>query len=156
MNCEDDEPDFGFEPDEFIFPEHGVVKPKLGFGGEPIAQKAPDYFGNPNRPQTGSWKQHEADVAKRTGDRLVTGSGNQLGKPGDTMGTDKIRQCKECRGAGISVSAVEVAKVVQNGLDMGRRPVLEVRLLGAKFPVPRDWVFVPAADYDDLEERARG
>ncbi len=116
----------------------------------------PDYFGNPRAPQTGPWRQHEKDVAERTGDRQVVGSGNQPGKPGDTMGTDHLRQLKECRGAGISVSAAEVRKVVEQALDMNRRPVIEVRLLGAELPVPRDWVFVPALDYDDLKERAGG
>lgn len=151
-----EEPGFGFTDEEMAVPDYGLGGPLRGFGGVPIKPVQPDYFGNPNRPDTGPWRKHEADVAARTGDRLVTGSGNQPGKPGDTMGTDRIRQCKECRGAGISVSAKEVRKLVQQALDMNRRPIMEVRLLGAEFPVPQDWIFVPVADYDDLEERARG
>lgn len=130
--------------------------PGPNYFDETFETEGPSHFVNPSAPQTGPWRQHEKDVAERTGDRQVVGSGNQPGKPGDTMGVEHLRQLKECRGAGISVSAVEVKKVVQQALDMNRRPVIEIRLLGATSPVPQDWVFIPAIDYDDLQERACG
>jgi len=34
--------------------------------------------------------------------------------------------------------------------------VLELRLEGVERPVPTDWVFVQAQDYDELIERAQG
>lgn len=116
--------------------------------------EGPDYFGKKNKPKTGAWKQHEKDIAERTGDQQVRGSGNQPGRPGDTMGADCLRDGKLSQGAGITIRASWLAKLLEESLSMGKRPVLEVRLEAAKLPVPRDWVFIPAADYDDLRERA--
>jgi hypothetical protein len=116
----------------------------------------PDYFGDADRPKTGPWKQQEKDIAARTGDSPVAGSGNQPGRPGDTMGVHSLREAKLIHGGGGSIKAEWLSKLVEQALRMNRRPVLEVRFLHAEMPVPRDWVLVPATDYDDLEERARG
>lgn len=120
---------------------------------------APDYFKDAGKPRRADWKQHEADVEKRTGDRRVRGSGNQPGRPMDCTGK-RGRECKAFRskhqitGAGGTIQGEWLLKLVEQALAMNLRPVMELRFERAQLPVPRDWVLLPAADYDELEERA--
>jgi len=113
------------------------------------------------------WRKHESDVAKRTGDALVRGSGNGHGKTGqtncrgsvrvgDNMGTETLRECKATSGRSISIKCDWLDQLVEQGLRMGREIVLEIRIEGAKLPTPTDWVLVPVIDYDELKEKADG
>ena len=120
---------------------------------------APDYFKDADKPQRADWKQHEKDIEKRTGDRRVPGSGNQPGRPMDNTGkrgreAKAFRSKEQITGAGGTIQGSWLVKLVQQAMDMNLRPVMELRFERAKLPVPRDWVLLPATDYDDLEERA--
>ena len=124
--------------------------------------QSPDYFKDadkPAQPQRADWKKHEADVEKRSGDRRVPGSGNQPGRPMDNMGK-RGRECKAFRsneqitGAGGTIQGSWLVRLVEQAMAMNKRPVMELRFERAKFPVPTDWILLPATDYQDLEERA--
>ena len=137
---------------------------------------APDYFKDahkPPKPRRADWKKHEADVEKRTGDRRQPGSGNHntrgsgiVGKrvhgrgstatPADNKGKS-LRECKAFIGKSGSISVKWLTKLVEQAAAHGLPPIVELRFeaaADAEFPTPTDWVLVPVADYDDLEERA--
>jgi len=134
--------------------------PEPDYFGEVFdGSKSPDYFRDAGKPQRADWKRHEKDIEKRTGDRRVPGSGNQPGNPGDNVGKRQreakaFRSKEQITGAGGTIQGSWLVKLVEQARDMNRRPVMELRFERAKFPVPTDWVMLPAVDYDDLEERA--
>jgi hypothetical protein len=121
--------------------------------GPPVRPRGPDYFGDVGKPKKANWKKHEKDTAARTGGRQVAGSGNQPGKPGDVRGTKFLRDCKATVRNRISLSAKTLKKIVNEALAVGRTPVIEVRLEGAEFPCPVDWVVLPSLDFDALVEK---
>jgi len=111
---------------------------------------APDYF----QTKRADWKQHEKDIAKRSGGRQQPGSGNKPGRPGDVVDTLCLRDGKATRsGKSISVSASILATITGQALALGKIPVVEVRLESAEPPVPTDWVCLPAQDFQQLLER---
>ena len=124
----------------------------------------PDYFKDNAKPHKANWKKHEADVEKRTGDRRSRGSGAGHGKTGQTRGRRRgsvqpgdnvgirLRECKATKGAGITIKKQWLDQLIEQALNMGRRPVLEIRLEGATLPCPQDWVMIPALDYDEMME----
>jgi hypothetical protein len=126
-----------------------TMSPPRYFEGE-VRKGGADYFKDADKPRRANWKQHEKDIAKRSGDRQVAGSGNQPGKPGDVSGTKYLRDGKATVGAGITLQANFFRKLVAESLAMGKVPVIEIRLEGAVIPVPRDWVCLPASDFEEL------
>jgi hypothetical protein len=117
---------------------------------ETFQPKQPDYFRDADRPKKANWRQHEKDISERAGEPQVAGSGNQPGRPGDTMGTQFLRDGKATRGAGITIKAEWLRKIVGQALSMGRVPLIEVRMEGADLPVPTDWVLLPAEDFQEI------
>ena len=95
---------------------------------------------------------HERDIAKRTGANRVRGSGNKPGRPADVKGRLFLREAKVTSGKGRSIKGEELAKIVEQALRVSRIPVLEVRFEGQKPPTPKDWVMLPASDFDALVE----
>jgi Holliday junction resolvase len=129
--------------------------------------RGPDFFKDIDKPKKADWKKHEADVEKRTGDRRSRSSGAGHGKTGqtrrrgsvnvgDNMGTKRLRECKATKGRTISVKCDWLDQLITQSLNMGRDPVLEIRMEGATLPTPTDWVMIPADDYEELLERADG
>lgn len=114
----------------------------------------PDYFKDTDKPTKANWKKHEKDIARRSGDRQVAGSGNQPGRPGDVMGPRFIRDGKATKYKSIAVTSKQMKTLVQQGLDMGRIPVFEIRLETATPPVPTDWILLPAPDFQEIIEKA--
>ena len=123
----------------------------------------PNYFGDAGK---ANWKKHEKDIAKRAGERQVRGSGNQPGRPGDTMGNKHLREGKataRCNedgaketppnpnGASITIREGWLRKIILEALHMGRTPVIEIRLERAEPPVPTDWVLLPSDDYQEMQ-----
>jgi hypothetical protein len=121
--------------------------------GEPVRPKKPDYFKDAGKPVQADWRKHEKDIAKRSGGSRVAGSGNQPGKPGDVRGTKFLRDGKATVRKNISISAKVLRKIVEEALALGRTPVIEVRLEGAEFPCPSDWVILPAIDFQAITEK---
>jgi hypothetical protein len=121
--------------------------------GREVTPQQPDYFKSAGQPKKADWKRHEKEIAARSGGKRVAGSGNQPGKPGDVRGTKFLRDGKATVRKNISISAKVLKKIVEEALALGRTPVIEVRLEGAEFPCPTDWVILPAIDFQDLVER---
>jgi hypothetical protein len=140
------------------------------YGEDDFESDKPDYFKDNNKPRSADWRKHEADVERRTGDVRNRSSGAGHGKTsqsnnsttrrrgsvsvGDNMGNKKIRECKATKYQSIKLQYKWLAQLVEQGLRMGRDPVLELRMEAAELPVPIDWVMIPARDYEDLRERA--
>lgn len=101
------------------------------------------------------WQKHEKDIAARSGGRRVPGSGNQPGRPGDVMTADTLREGKAIKGKAISISDAWLKKLCKEALCMNRVPVFEIKMEGASFPVPKEWVVIPALDFEQLTNRAR-
>lgn len=134
--------------------------------------RGPDFFKDNNKRKQADWKKHEADVEKRSGDRRTRGSGNGHGKTsqtnqasfrrragvrvGDNMGNKKLRECKATVGRSITISCKFLDQLIEQSLNMGRDPVLEIRIEGATLPTPTDWVMIPADDYEEMERRLNG
>lgn len=108
---------------------------------------APDFF--KKEPTTKASRKHERSVAKRSGARLVPGSGNKPGLPGDVGGRTFHRECKTTAKAGFVVSNRILKKVCDEALAIGRVPVVEIELRGVKPPVPTQWVLVPAEVFEE-------
>jgi Holliday junction resolvase len=124
-------------------------------------------LGKATRKDKADWRKHEKDVEDRTGDRRVRGSGSGHGytgqthtrsgiRVGDNMGSKKLRECKATKGRSISVKCEWLDQLIEQALSMGRDPVLEIRIEGAKLPTPSDWVMIPASDYDEMQEQLGG
>lgn len=123
----------------------------FGSGDGPDVE--PDFFGREKNPR---WKRHEKDTAKRAKGYQVAGSGNQPGKPGDVADVEYLRECKETDAAGITIKASWLRKLMQEALDSGKKPLLEIRLSQAEAAsnglVPGDWVLQPAQDWEQERE----
>lgn len=112
----------------------------------------PDYLGM----DTGvDWKRHESDVEKRSGDRRRVASGAAPGKPGDNKGEEFLRECKSTRGAGMSLNGKWLSKITQEALCLGKTPLVELRFDGQTEPTPKDWVMIPALEFQDMVERLK-
>jgi len=119
-------------------------------GGGPAKRTGPDYFKDADKPKKANWKKHEKDIAKRSGDRQVSGSGNKPGRPGDVMGGKLLREAKATKRPSITVSPKWMKKLILEALRMNKIPVFEIRIEGAEVPVPKDWVLMPAQDFQDI------
>lgn len=117
------------------------------------SNEGPDYLGQ----DTGvDWKKHENDVAKRSGGTRRAASGAAPGKPADTFDQVFLRECKATKGKGITINGGWLAKIVQQALPRGMTPLVELRLDGQSPPTPKDWVLIPAQEFEILLERLRG
>lgn len=124
---------------------------KPDYLGRPRKGREPDYLGR----KTGKadWRDHEATVEKRSGGRRRAASGAAPGKPGDTKDQDYLRECKATRGAGMMVNGGWLRKITSEALALGKIPLVELRFEGQEEPTPKDWVLIPAADFEALRER---
>jgi hypothetical protein len=129
---------------------------KPDYFSKPVTPARPDYFKDVDRPKQADWKRHEREIAERAGERQVPGSGNQLGSPGDTVGLHFLRDGKATTKAGMSLKAEWLRKIVEQALRLGKTPVLELRFEGAEIPVPKDWVLLPAEDFQEILDGSRG
>lgn len=141
------------------------MQPDPNYFERPVEPPTPDYFKDAGK---ANWKKHEKDIAKRTGERQIRGSGNQPGRPGDTMGSKCLRDGKATArqsedgaketppnptAASITIREGWLRKLVLEALNMGKTPVIEIRLEKAQPPVPTDWSLIPS---DDLQEMIDG
>lgn len=117
------------------------------------SQTGPNYL---DRKMGVNWEQHEKDVEKRSGGRRRRASGAAYGKPADTKDAEFLRECKATAGAGITVNGKWLSKITQESISLGKTPLVELRLDGQSDPTPKDWVLIPALDFEILRERANG
>jgi len=101
------------------------------------------------------WRRHEEEVAKRSGGRKRAASGAAPGKPADTVDQEFLRECKSTKGAGITLKSDWLKKIVQQSLPRDMIPLLELRMDGQEAPTPKDWVLLPAQEFEILLERLR-
>jgi hypothetical protein len=113
----------------------------------------PDYL---DRKDGVDWEKHEDDVAKRSKGRRRAASGAAPGKPADTLDQVYLRECKATKGAGITIKADWLSKIVNQALPRGMTPLVELRLAGQEPPTPTDWILIPAQEFEILIERLRG
>lgn len=128
--------------------------------------KGPNYFDRPDPKPAGpdylarkdgvDWRDHERSTARRSGDRQVSGSGNQPGRPGDVTGFRWHRENKATKAGaeGMFIKGGWLRKLCADALAQGKEPLLELRFAGQEPPVPTDWVLVPAEEFEDLRKRA--
>lgn len=122
--------------------------------GKPSKKKGPDYF--KEDPTTKISKKHETDVAKRSGGRRVPGSGNISGLPGDVKDDTFLRECKATKGAGTSIQGAWIKKISHEALAVNKTPLIELRFEGQEPPAHKDWVMLPAIEFQALLERLSG
>lgn len=130
------------------------MKHKPDYLGRDRENKKPDYLGR----DTGvDWRQHEEDVAKRSRGNRRAASGATPGKPADTRDAVFLRECKSTKdGAkGLSIKGEWLAKLASEALPLGKVPLFEFRFDGQTEPTPRDWVMIPALEFEELLERLR-
>ena len=124
----------------------------------------PDYFGKPANEKTGPdyfkkdpttkiSKKHEKDVAERSGGSRTPGSGNILGIPGDVKDAMFLRECKATKGGGTQIQAKWIAKLSTEALSVNKIPLVELRLEGQVEPAPKDWILLPANEFQNLLSR---
>ena len=113
----------------------------------------PDYLG---RDDGVDWRKHENDVAKRSKGHRRAASGAAPGKPADTVDVALLRECKATKGAGITLKGEWLSKIVGQALPRDLIPAIELRLDGQVAPTPKDWILIPAQEFEILLERLRG
>ena len=99
---------------------------------------------------------HEKRIAKRSGDRRVSGSGSKPGRPADIRGLEFLREAKTTHGRGRTVSGDELEKITKQAISVGLEPMMEICFEGQTPPVPNDWVLLPADVFEALVRRAKG
>jgi len=129
-----------------------VSEPRY-LGDRPSDPPKPDYL----RPETTTARsqRHERSSAARSGKRLVAGSGNQPGKPGDISGDEDLGELKTTAKTDTRIQLSWLRKIAYEALTQGKQPMIEFEFTKLKSPCPRKWVMVPAEYFDDLQERAR-
>jgi len=95
---------------------------------------------------------HEKRIAKRTGAKRVRGSGSKPGRPADLRDIKFLREAKTTRGGGRFIKSSELIKIVEQALTSGLTPIMEICFEGQSPPVPKDWVLIPADDFDKIVE----
>lgn len=122
---------------------------------EPSPEKrvGPDYFKTP--PTKKISNKHEKDVAERSGGRRTPGSGNILGKPGDVDDPKFRRECKATKGGGTQVQAEWIKKISTEALAINKIPLIELRFEGQEDPAPKDWVMLPAIEFQILLDKIK-
>lgn len=94
--------------------------------------------------------EHEKRIAKRSGAHRVRGSGSKPGRPADLRDIKFLREAKTTKGGGRFIKATELQKIVNQALTTGLVPIMEICFEGQAAPVPKDWVLIPAEDFDKL------
>lgn len=121
-------------------------------GDEPSQPPKPNYFKPPTT--TDISNQHEKDTASRTGGRRVPGSGNQLGRPGDVIGSEDFQELKATQKTDTRIQLSWLRKAAFQAMTQGKHPVVNMRFTKLSPPCPQDWVLIPADVYNDLKKRA--
>ncbi|MGD9727899.1 MAG: hypothetical protein AB7L09_01290 [Nitrospira sp.] len=122
-------------------------------GDQPSEPRKPNYFTpltNTERAQD-----HERSSAKRAGKRVVPGSGNQLGRPGDIRGDEDLGELKTTKKTDTRIQLKWLRKIAYEALTQGKQPIVEMRFELLTPPCPKEWVMIPADFYNELLERAR-
>jgi hypothetical protein len=119
----------------------------------PSKKVGPDFF--KKTPTKKIANKHEKDVAKRSGGRRVPGSGNILGMPGDVADERFRRECKATHGGGTSIQAKWVKKISAEALAINKIPLIELRLEGQQEPTPKDWVMLPAHEFQNIMDKLK-
>lgn len=114
-------------------------------------KKGPDYF--KPEPTTKISHKHEKDVAARSGGRTVPGSGNIKGKPGDVRDATYLRECKATHGGGTQIEAKWLKKISLEALVTNQIPLLELRFEAQVPPCSKDWIMLPALEFQALLEK---
>lgn len=114
----------------------------------PRSKSTPDFDKKNTTGRRG--QNHEKRIAKRTGDYRVSGSGSKPGRPADLRGDVFLREAKTTRGKGRMINGAELAKITEQALRVGRVPLMEICFEGQTTPTPKDWVLIPAEDFDRL------
>jgi hypothetical protein len=119
----------------------------------PIEPRKPSYF----KPLTNTERSqaHERHTAKRSGKRVVPGSGNQLGKPGDVVGDLDLGENKTTKKTDTRIQLKWLRKIAYEALTQGKQPIVEMRFEKLTPPCPKEWVMIPAEFYYELLERAQ-
>lgn len=120
---------------------------------KPAKQVGPDYF--KKEPTTKISKRHEKDVEKRSGGRRTPGSGNKLGIPGDVDDPIFRRECKATKGGGTQIQAEWLKKISTEALAINKVPLIELRFEGQVEPASKDWVMIPAIEFQGLLEKIK-
>jgi len=113
----------------------------------------PDYF--KDEPTTKISKKHEKDVEARSGGKRTPGSGNIKGKPGDVTDNTFLHECKATHGGGTQIEAKWLKKISLEALVTGRIPLLELRFEAQEAPCSKDWVMLPAMEFQALLDRIK-
>jgi len=127
-------------------------------------KKGPDYFDDsdeekikPNYfkkdPTKKISNKHEKDVAERSGGKTTPGSGNIVGRPGDVKDDIFLRECKATHGSGTQLDGKWLQKISLEALVTKKIPLLELRLEGQKTPSHKDWVMIPAIEFQRIIEK---
>lgn len=94
-------------------------------------------------------RKQEARGAAQHGGRVRPASGALPGAKGDMRTSDTLVEYKRTNGKSISITAAMLKKIRTEALSEGRRPLLGIEIAG------RDWVLVPADDYESDQEVIR-
>lgn len=121
------------------------------FEKPPSSKEGPDYF-KPDATKKIS-NRHEKDVAKRSGGRTTPGSGNIPGIPGDVSDDIFLRECKATTGGGTQIQAKWIKKISLEALVCKQIPLIELRFEGQMEPAQKDWVMLPAIEFQAILER---
>ena len=108
----------------------------------------PDYF--KNEPTKKISNKHEEDIEKRSSGKRTPGSGNIVGNPGDVRDDIFLREAKATHGGGINVDSKWLKKICLEALVTQRIPLVELRFESQKPPSHKDWVMLPAAEFDKV------
>jgi len=129
-----------------------VTEPRY-LGEGPIDSAKPNYF----KPLTTTERSqdHERHSAKRTGKRVVPGSGNQLGRPGDVVGDLDLSENKTTGKTDTRIQLKWLRKIAFEALTQGKQPVVEMRFERLTPPCPKEWVMITADFYNELLKRAQ-
>lgn len=124
------------------------------FSDKPSDPPKPDYL--KPLPTTHRSQKHEKDVAKRRGGRVVPGSGNIKGKPGDVESRRDLGENKTTFKTDTRIQLSWLRKIAYQALTQGKEAVVHLRYEKLEPPCPTDWVLMPASYYYKLIEEQDG
>lgn len=106
----------------------------------------------PKAPVKTTSMKNEARIARRLGGTLTPGSGNQHwpSKKGDISHPLILFEAKETEKSTITVNEAVVGKIYREAGNVGKHPALILSAYGMRDPLPRDWVCVPLALFEDM------
>lgn len=123
-------------------------------GDKPSEPAKPDYL--KPLPTTHRSRKHEKDVAARRGGRVVPGSGNIKGKPGDIEAGRELGENKTTAKTDTRIQLSWLRKIAYEALTQGKEPVVHLRYEKLTPPCEKDWVLMPASYYYKLIEEQNG